>query len=55
MSPVKDKIIKAIQSVAKEEGMSFVFDKGAEVPVLLFGDAKFDVTFKVLDRLKRGK
>ena len=55
MTPVKDKIIKSIQAVAKEEGMSFVFDKGAEVPVLLFGDSKFDVTFKVLDRLKRGK
>ncbi|MEK6570920.1 MAG: OmpH family outer membrane protein [Bacteroidota bacterium] len=55
MTPVKDKIIKAIQAVAKEEGMSFVFDKGAEVPVLLYGDTEFDVTFKVLDRLKRGK
>lgn len=55
MTPVKDKIIKAIGAVAKEEGMSFVFDKGAEVPVLLYGEPKFDVTFKVLDRLKRGK
>jgi len=55
MSPVKDKILKAIESVAKEEKMSFVFDKGAEVPVLLYGDRAFDVTFKVLDRLKRGK
>ncbi len=55
MNPVKEKIIKAISAVAKEEGMSFVFDKGAEVPVLLYGDTKFDVTFKVLDRLKRGK
>ncbi len=55
MTPVKDKIIKAIQAVAKEEGMSFVFDKGAEVPVMLYGDAKYDITFKVLDRLKRGK
>jgi outer membrane protein len=55
MTPVKDKIIKAISAVAKEEGMAFVFDKGAEVPVLLYGETKFDITFKVLDRLKRGK
>jgi outer membrane protein len=55
MTPVRDKIIKAIGAVAKEEGMSFVFDKGAEVPVLLFGEARFDITFKVLDRLKRGR
>jgi outer membrane protein len=55
MSPVKDKILKAIEAVAKEEKMSFVFDKGADVPVLLYGERSFDVTFKVLDRLKRGK
>jgi outer membrane protein len=55
MSPVKDKILKAIEAVAKEEKMSFVFDKGADVAVLLYGERSFDVTFKVLDRLKRGK
>jgi outer membrane protein len=55
MTPVKDKILKAIEVVAKEEKMSFVFDKGADVAVLLYGDRAFDVTFKVLDRLKRGK
>ncbi|MGA9364851.1 MAG: OmpH family outer membrane protein [Bacteroidota bacterium] len=55
MSPVKDKILKAIEAVAKEEKMSFVFDKGADVPVLLYGERSFDITFKVLDRLKRGK
>lgn len=55
MTPVRQKILKAIEVVAAEEGMSFIFDKGAEVPVLLHGDNKYDVTFKVLDRLKRGK
>jgi outer membrane protein len=55
MSPVKEKILKAIEAVAKEEKMSFVFDKGADVPVLLYGERSFDITFKVLDRLKRGK
>jgi outer membrane protein len=55
MTPVKDKILRAIEAVAKEEKMSFVFDKGADVAVLLYGDRAFDVTFKVLDRLKRGK
>jgi outer membrane protein len=55
MTPVKDKILKAIEIVAKEEKMSFVFDKGADVAVLLYGDRAYDVTFKVLDRLKRGR
>lgn len=54
MKPVKEKIFKAIEGVAKEEGMSFVFDKTGEI-LLLYADSSFDITFKVLDKLKRGK
>lgn len=54
MKPVKEKIFKAIEGVAKEEGMSFVFDKTGEI-LLLYADNSFDITFKVLDKLKRGK
>jgi outer membrane protein len=51
--PVRKKIYAAIEQVAKEEGMNFVFDKATDV-VLLYADASFEVTFKVLDKLKRG-
>lgn len=54
MAPVKQKIFKAIEDVAKEEGMHYVLDKAGEV-VVLYADPSFDITFKVLDRLKRGK
>lgn len=54
MSPVKQKIFKAIDEIAKEESMHYVLDKAGEV-VVLYADAQFDITFKVLDRLKRGK
>jgi outer membrane protein len=54
MKPVKEKIFKAIDEVSKEENMQFVFDKAGEV-VLLKADAQFDITYKVLDLLKRGK
>jgi outer membrane protein len=54
MKPVKDKIFTAIERVAQEESMSFVFDKTGEI-LLLYADSAFDVTFKVLDKLKRGK
>lgn len=54
MKPVKEKIFKAIDEVSNSEGMQFVFDKAGEV-VLLKADAQFDITFKVLDLLKRGK
>ena len=52
-APIREKILKSIESVAKEEGFSFVFDKASDV-VLLYADAKFDLTYKVLDQLKRG-
>lgn len=54
MKPVKEKIFKAIDDVSKEENMQFVFDKAGEV-VLLKADPQFDITYKVLDLLKRGK
>ena len=54
MKPVKEKIFKAIDEVSKEETMQFVFDKAGDV-ILLKADPQYDITYKVLDRLKRGK
>jgi len=53
MRPIMDKVYAAIEAVSKEEGMQFVFDKATDA-FLLYADGAFDVTFKVLDRLKRG-
>ncbi len=54
LAPIREKILLAIEAVAKEEGFSFVFDKANDI-LLLYADAKFDLTYKVLDRLKRGE
>lgn len=54
-APVREKIRKAIEDVSKAEGMSFVFDKNENFPILLHADDQYDITFKVLDKLKRGK
>jgi outer membrane protein len=50
MQPIVEKINKTIEIVAKDEGLSFVFDK----PVLLYGDQEFNITNKVLDLMIRG-
>lgn len=52
-APIKAKIYASIEKVAKEESMQFVFDKSGDI-ILLYADSAFDITFKVLDRLKRG-
>lgn len=53
-APIKEKVYKAISEVAKKEGMQFVFDKTGDV-LLLYADSSFDITYQVLDNLKRGK
>ena len=52
-TPVKQKIYTAIEQIAKTEGMQFVFDKSGDI-ILLYADSAFDITFQVLDKLKRG-
>ncbi len=55
INPIRDRIKSAIAVVAKEEKYNFVFDKTEQIQILLYGDPKDDITFKVIDKLKRGK
>ncbi|MFN3270624.1 MAG: OmpH family outer membrane protein, partial [Candidatus Kapaibacteriota bacterium] len=50
LEPIRNKVKSAIQAVAKEENLQVVFDKGS----LLYTEDKYDITFKVLDKIKRG-
>lgn len=53
MTPIRDKILKAIEKVAKEKKLTFVFDKANDA-VVLYADESYDITFQVLDQMKRG-
>ena len=57
MKPIKDAVDKAIEQVAKQEKMHFVVDKGVEgvVSILHYADPEYDITYKILDRLKKNK
>ena len=48
--PVKEKITKAIENLAKELKYNMVLDKASDA--LIYGDKEIDITFKVLDKLK---
>lgn len=54
LRPIKQKVIKVIEAIAKKEGIQFMFDRNDQILVLLYGDPKYDHTFEVIDRLKRG-
>lgn len=51
MKPVQDRVFKAIQDVAVEEGYDYVFDKSGEI-LLMYANPKYDITDKVLEKLK---
>lgn len=48
--PIKDKITKVIEQVAKELKYNMVLDKASDS--LIYGDKDLDITFKVLDKMK---
>lgn len=49
--PVKDKIYNAIETVGKQEKMTYVLDKAGN-SIVLYADPKYDITYKVLDYLQ---
>ena len=51
MKPVQDKVFKGVQDVAKEEAFDYVLDKSGTI-LLMYTNEKYDLTPKVLDRLK---
>lgn len=53
-APIQERVMKTIEQVAKEDGFNYVFDKLEAATNLLYADAKFDLTYKVIDHLKRG-
>ncbi len=53
MKPIRQRVYKAIAVVARREGMQLVLDKNEQIPVVLYADPFYDITYKVLDVLSR--
>jgi outer membrane protein len=53
LKPIREKVRTAIEAVAKDEKLNFVFDKGSSA--LLYSEGKSDITYRVLDKIKRGE
>jgi outer membrane protein len=51
MKPVQNKVFTAINDVAKDEELDFIFDRSGDV-MLLFAKDEYDVTALVLEKLK---
>ena len=50
LDPIRSKIRKAIEAVAKDEKIVLVVDKMAAI----YSDTSIDITFRVIDKIKRG-
>jgi outer membrane protein len=51
MKPVQNKVFTAIKDVAQEEDYDYVFDRSGDI-LLLYAKDKYDITVKVLNKLK---
>jgi outer membrane protein len=51
MVPVQNKVFTTIKEVAEEEDLDFVFDRSGDI-LLLYAKDKYDITNKVIERLK---
>ena len=50
---IRPKVKSAIESVAKDEKLSLVLAK--EAALVIWADDKLDITFRVIDKMKRGQ
>lgn len=51
MKPVQDRIFKAVQEVAHDEGYDYIFDKSGDI-LLMYANEKYDLTQKIMAKLK---
>ncbi|MCB9251461.1 MAG: OmpH family outer membrane protein [Flavobacteriales bacterium] len=50
VKPIQDKVFEAIQKIAKEDALDFIFDKSSDM-TMLFSNAKYDKSDDVLTLL----
>lgn len=51
MKPVQDRVFKAVQDIAHEDGYDYVFDKSGDI-LLMYANDKYDLTQKIYAKLK---
>ncbi len=51
MKPVQDRVFKAVQDVAREDGYDYIFDKSGDI-LLMYANEKYDLTQKIFAKLK---
>jgi outer membrane protein len=52
LEPIRNKVKTAIEAIAKDEKLTMVLSK--ESALVLYYEPKNDITFRVIDRIKRG-
>jgi len=50
VKPIQDKVFEAVQKIAKDDALDFIFDKSSEM-TMLFSNAKYDKSDNVLAEL----
>lgn len=50
IKPIQDKVYEAVQKLAKEQNLDFIFDKGGDL-IMLYSNPRFDKSDEVLENL----
>ncbi len=50
IKPIQDKVFEAVQKVAKEQALDFIFDKSSDL-IMLYSNVRFDKSDEVLEAL----
>lgn len=50
VKPIQDKVYEAIQKIAKDENLDFIFDKSSDM-TMLYSNAKYDKSDNILSLL----
>ncbi len=50
IKPLQDKIFDAVQKIAKQRGLDFIFDKNGEM-IMLVANIKYDLSIEVLEEM----
>jgi len=51
LSPLQDKVTKAIGEIAKAKFLDFIFDKSSEATMMIYASSSYDVSNDVITRL----
>jgi outer membrane protein len=54
LKPIYEKLYDNVATIAKEDGINYILNKkSGQDPIILYADVQYDLTYKVLDKIRK--